>query len=132
MAKKIVKGVLVDVTRNVVEVKEITYDDVKSGYLDVYYKMLNCDTIDIVERRFKSDYLDIYIDDNGALYDFKIPSIITKDNGKIVEVIYGNAFICGHDGEGGTISLTNEQIKTVLSRVGYFGYFGQKVLIVSL
>ena len=37
--------------------------------------------------------------------------------GAIVEQIVGNVFIVSHDDEGETISLTDEQIKAVLSTV---------------
>lgn len=129
-----VKGVLVDVERNVIEVVEITYDDVKKNYLDVYYDLLNCELFDIVTRRFGKEYLDVYIDDEGALKEYNIPAIITKDDGKIVEVIYGNVFIASHDDEGNTISLTDAQIDAVMKRRAIItgGYFGQKVIVGGL
>lgn len=112
MAIKNVKGVVVDVVKNEIYVKEITYDDVKDDYLDEYYKVLNCDTFDIVNRRFGKYCLDVYCDDEGLLKEDKKVALVTYKGSQIVEIICGNVFIVGHK-EAETISLTDDEINEV-------------------
>lgn len=112
MAIKNVKGVVVDVVKNEIYVKEITYDDVKDDYLDEYCKVLNCDTFDIVNRRFGKYHLDVYCDDEGLLKENKKVALVTYKGSQIVEIICGNVFIVGHK-EAETISLTDDEINEV-------------------
>lgn len=113
--KEIIKGVLIDVTANKVEVKQIEYDTSNENYLDEYYKILNCSTFDIIQRKFGNYILDIYCDDEGALKE-NITSAVTTNNGEILEHIYGNIFIVSHD-DGNTISLNELEIKSVIRNI---------------
>ena len=133
MAIKNIKGVVVDVVKKQIYVKEITYDDVKSDYLNEYYKVLNCSCFGIVKRKIGKYALDIYHDDEGLLKDEKKPAIITFRLGKIVEVIYGNVFIVSHK-DSETISLTDEEIKEVFKccKVAFYGSEAHKVVVASV
>ena len=107
---KKIKGVLVSNG----EIKE--YELEVNNYKD-YYKILDCDTFDIVTRKFGDEWLDIYCDDEGLLKSGNKPSILTFCDGNLVEQIVGNAFITSHNDEGDTISLNDEQIKKVMDTV---------------
>jgi len=109
-----IKGILV--TPNEKGTKPRVYELEVNSYKD-YYPLLECSTFDIQTRKFKDKYLDIYCDDEGLFKQGNRTSIITKSNGKIVEQIVGNVFICSHNDEGETISLTDEEIEAVLSNV---------------
>ena len=112
---KKIKGVLV--TPNQKETKPRVYELKVNSYKD-YYPLLECDTFDIQERKFGDHWLDIYCDDEGLFKEDNKPAIVTLQPGKgVVETIVGNVFIVGHNDEGETISLTDEQIETVLSWV---------------
>lgn len=107
---KKIKGVLVSNG----EIKE--YELEVNSYKD-YYKILDCDTFDIVTRKFGDEWLDIYCDDEGLLKSGNKPSILTFCDGNVVEQIVGNAFITSHNDDGDAISLNDEQIKKVMDTV---------------
>jgi hypothetical protein len=90
------------------------YDLEVSSYRD-YYPLLECDTFDIQTRKFGDKWLDIYCDDEGRLKGENNPSILTYNStGHLVEEIVGNVFIVGHNEEGETISLNEEEINEVM------------------
>ena len=90
--------------------------------LDEYYKLLNCDTIDIVYRQFGNKVFSIIIDDEGRLKESPIVSIFRKPS--YIPDIVGSVLICGHvDLEGNLTSLSKEDQDIILSNViSYAGY----------
>lgn len=135
MKKKIV-GVLVDVNNNVVNVTRIEYDTNDNDYLDVYYKVLNCDTFDIVTRRIGSSHYSIYCDDEGLFKEDNKPSAITFDGARVVEVLVGNLFVCKHNDDGETISLTDKEMDEIFEYVHSLKFGGlnenRNVLLLGL
>lgn len=111
---KKIKGILI--TPNQKDTKPRVYELEVNSYED-YYPLLECDTFDIQSRKFNGKYLDIYCDDEGLLKENNNPSILTYNGNILVEKIVGNVFITNHNSEGDTISLTDEDIKLVLSTV---------------
>ena len=107
MENKRITGVLVDVIHNTIE--EITIIDT----LDNLYKILNCDTIDIIKRSINGKLYHVVCDDNALLKN-PIPRIgLVNPTGD--SKIYGNAFICGDvDCEGDLTSLNEDDIKSIL------------------
>lgn len=87
--------------------------EVEASNLDEYYKLLNCDTIDIVTRevfnfrRQEKRAFDIICDDNGLLKSDIIPSGIGKDGS--VQLV-GNLLICNFDKNGNEKSLTEDDV----------------------
>lgn len=113
-----IKGILI--TPNKENTKPRPYELEVNSYKD-YYPLLECDTFDIQTRNFNGKYLDIYCDDEGLFKEGNKTAIVTiNDKGKIVEQIVGTVFIVNHNDEGDTISLTDEEIKLVLSTVETF------------
>ena len=102
-----IKGLLIDVHDNKVEVLEI------EDTLDEYKRIIKCDWIDIVRVYIGNREYRVVLDDNGALYpDRKISAItpISRWN------LYGNLFIVLDNGE--TLkSLTEDDIKYLKRRV---------------
>ena len=78
-----------------------------------FYPMLDCECFEIVRRKFGRNYYDVYCDDEGLLLD-KDPAIYTFHEDMVCEVIVGNCFVCKHDEEGETISLTEDEVEEVL------------------
>ena len=120
------KMLLLDVQKQ--EVREVEANGLKD-----YYKLLNCDTIDITNRevynfkRQEKRTFDIICDDNGLLISDIIPSAVGKD-GKVKLV--GNLLICNVD-EGIEQSLPEEEIdflKDSIEKV-IFDRFILKVLV---
>lgn len=89
-----IKGILIDVVKGSFSILEI------EDTLKEYYRILNCNCIDIVTRCIgPSNLYKIICDDNGYLKSNYIPSAIRVDG--IVDLV-GNIFIvsdCVVDGE---------------------------------
>ena len=55
--------------------------------------------------------IDIYADDEGLLKaDPKISVVVLGENSEIENVLVGNIIFVGHDGDGNSQSLTEEQL----------------------
>lgn len=100
-----ITGVLVDVLKQ--EIKKVTIDNT----LEELYRILDCDSIDIVERTINGVNVRIVCDDCGFLKIKPIISIAFFPN----EVIVGNTFICDFDGVDDLCSLSEDNIKHVLN-----------------
>ena len=111
---KKIKGILI--TPNQKDTKPRVYELEVNSYKD-YYPLLECDTFDIQSRNFNGKYLDIYCDDEGLSKEDNQIAIVTMSEGKIVEQFVGNVFITNHNDEGDTISLTEDEIKSILSTI---------------
>ena len=110
-----IKGILI--TPNQEGTKPRVHELEYNSYKD-FYPLLECDTFEIPSRKFNGKQLDIYCDEEGRYKENK-PSIITKSDGRVVEIIWGNVFIVSHNDEGETISLTEEEIDAVLKTQGW-------------
>lgn len=88
----------------------VTIDD----DLDAYYKLLRCDTVEIVPRKIGRHIVNVICDESGLLIQDPIISAI-DGNGEIMFV--GNLFIAGlYDSEGNLTSLTDEEQKDILEK----------------
>ena len=103
-----IKGILVDVKSNIIDVCEI------ENSLESYYKILNCDLIDIVSMKIGNKNFDIICDDEGLMKEDITISAIYDD---FTPALVGNLFIVRHDGRGNERSLTNEDVLLVLGHV---------------
>ena len=94
-------GVLIDTEAR--EARILTIKD----ELDEFYKILNCETIDIVKRRVGRSEVNIICDDEGTFReDPKISAIGNLGNVMLV----GNLFVVGiEDNEGELTSLDNPE-----------------------
>lgn len=101
-----IKGILVDVSKRSISVLEI------EDTLEQYYKILNCNCIDIVPRRIGSILCRVICDDEGRLKENQIVSAINVDVN--IEFV-GNIFIVGYDVIGGELtSLEDEFIDYII------------------
>lgn len=68
--------------------------------------------------------IDIYADDEGLLKENpKVTMLILDDKHQNVErILVGNLVLAGHDGEGNTISLTDEQIDYIRNHLKVVEY----------
>ena len=112
MANKLLRGVLVDVENETASVVEIPDE------LEEFYKILNCDCIDIVVRsiggRFRKKF-NIVCDDEGL---FKNPQKISAIDNLGQPQLVGNLFITGGtDPDGNLMSLTDHDAAYVLAKV---------------
>lgn len=100
-----ITGVLVDVLNN--EIKKVTIDNT----IEELHRILNCKRIDIIARKIRGVKVRIVCDDCALFKRDATPSIIFFPN----EVIFGNSFICDFDGIDDLCSLSDDDIKQVLS-----------------
>ena len=103
-----IKGILVDVKSNIIEVCEI------EKKLESYYKILNCNLIDIVSMKIGNKNFDIICDDEGLMKEEITISSIYDD---FTPALVGNLFIVRHDGRGNERSLTSKDISMILENI---------------
>ena len=104
---KKITGVLVNVSEGTA--RKVTID----RSLESYYKALNCDCIDIVNRRLGGYRFDVICDDEALLKDNPLPSAIGPDG---QPMLFGNLFFCKPDGKGDLLSLSDLEADLILSR----------------
>lgn len=95
------------------------------GKLDELYRMLDCDTIDIVTREFEGRTVNIIVDDNGLLESAPIVSCAraTVHGGKLMLTpdLVGNLIITGlTDKEGDLMELPQSIAKTIMNERLFF------------
>jgi len=113
MLKRTIKGLLLDVINQTLQACLLETD------FDEYCKVLNCNSIYCVTRLINNKKYFIYCDDNGLLKPGRIPSFVTFKDDHIIEVIYGNIFICKTTNYGNLVSLTEKDIKEIIECKGY-------------
>ena len=104
---KKITGVLVNPADQVIEPATIE----KS--LEGYYKLLDCDCIDIVHRQIGGKYFGIICDDEALLKADPVPAAVDRQ-GRVV--LYNRLFIVSFDGVDDVRSLTDDEIQHVLAR----------------
>lgn len=91
-------GLLIDVKNNNVSVK-------MANSLKDYYRLIDCDVIDIVKRCIGGKYYNIICDDEGPLKENIIVSAIDTER---KPMLVGNLIVAGDtDDEGELLSLSN-------------------------
>lgn len=117
MKKKLVKGLFMDGCSG--EYKEVECENSCDGF----YKLLDCDYIDIQERKIGNNYYDIIFDDESRLknmdeIDF---GVVTLDgSGRVCETILGKVLITKSNIDGETISLDPENLVEIIENIHEF------------
>lgn len=126
----IIKGILITPNKKGTEPKIYNFE--YDNYQD-FYTLLDCDIFGIQNRNFNGINADFYCDAEALLKDNNNnqPSIITMKGKDVVEVIVGSVFICKHDEEGETISLTDEECEKILATVKTVGLVDKKTVLVA-
>ena len=80
--------------------------------LAVFYDLIGCSCITVVERKIGEHYYDIVADDEGLFADNpKWSALDGTGRGALV----GNLIVVKHDGEGNFQGLTDAEVREVLS-----------------
>lgn len=109
---EMIKGVLFDVAKGTVEVKEIE----KSR--ESFYKVINCRLIDIAFRTIGGKEFDIICDDEALLTRNPTPSAVNA-NKQIV--LFGNLFVVRTNERGDDVtSLSDAEIEHVMRNQAQF------------
>lgn len=97
--------------------------------LEWYYKNLDCQCIDIVERQIDGVYYDFIVDDEGLLKEDFLPSCCDA-NGQTQLV--NKVLICRHDGDGNEVGLTEEEARRIIEKhTAYAQYNGQTIHLIA-
>ncbi len=98
---KKLRGILVDTRKGIspVKIEYNTYHDIT--------ELLGCTWITCVTRNIGGINVDVYCDEEALLKPAREPAIITrsKTEHNIIEVLFGNCFICLHNKKGEVKSL---------------------------
>ena len=81
--------------------------------LETFYKLIKCDTIDIVRRKIGGKEYHIICDDEGLFDQPAIPSLINHNYG--VDLV-GNLIICNCDEQGELQSLTDVEAERIINQ----------------
>ena len=102
------KTILLNVYKNEVSVIDIQPE------LDEYYKNLECDLIDIVQRKIGGKWFDVMCDDEGLFNESQKISAITNMGEPI---FVGNLMFFRNDGEGNLIGLEDEDVQHIKDHI---------------
>ena len=92
--------------------------------LDVFYELIGCRCIDIVQRKIGHKYFDVICDDEGALKDDPVVSAVDT---QFRHMLVGNLIISKSDGEGNLIDLSEEDIKQILRHTKTYFTLGNEM-----
>lgn len=99
---------------SIFEEKEIknTLEDLQEivgGYIEIPF----------LSRDFNENEIDIIINEEGKFIEGLEPEIAVIDGAtqRIIDIIYGNCVFAGHDHEGNTIELNEEQKQIVKNKL---------------
>ena len=103
-------GILVDTNKGITPVK-FDYND----YHDIN-EQLRCQWSTCISRNIGGMNVDIWCDEEALLKPAREPAILTrnKETRKIIEVLYGNCFICLHNKKGEVKSLPYHDYDKIL------------------
>lgn len=103
------RGFLIDVVKGTAQVVECEND------LHAWYKLLNCDIVEMPERQIKGKYYTFICDEEGLLKNNPIVSAINEN---MEPMLYGNLLIFNIDSENCDIAdLTDEDIEVIKSNI---------------
>lgn len=88
--------------------------------LSEFQRILGCPTIDIQSRTVNGKDYDFVCDDNALTNKVSIITVESKSNSD--KNLIGNIIICNHDGQGNEASLSDDDVKMLLSNVGEFSF----------
>ena len=97
------------------QTRTVEVDD--TDHLTEYYKLLNCEIVDITSRKIGGKYFDIVADDEGLMKENPIVSALDTEG---QPALVGNLLFCNYDPETGEeVSLTDEDIQLLRDNVRF-------------
>ena len=94
--------------------------------LDTYYKLLDCDTIEPVCRKYDGEWFTVVCDEEGRLKG-KTPSLIYKDG--YIDFVGNLLFLGPLDGENWK-NITDKQVETIKKSICLCEQWGKEFLAV--
>lgn len=83
--------------------------EIVGGYIEIPF----------LSEVFYNNGIDIIINEEGKLIEGMNAeiAIVNEEQGKILDIVYGNCIFASHDEEGNTIGLNEEQTKIVMEEL---------------
>ena len=85
-----------------------------AGGLDCWYRLIGCDTIDIVTRKVGGRKFDIICDDCGLMSEHPIISAV---DAQYEPMLVGSLVFAHHDAEGNTTGLVDGDVEAISGAV---------------
>lgn len=96
---------------------EVKIDTIKDD-LNVFYKIIKCNYIDIVKRKIGKKYYNIICDDEGLLFH-KAITLYEKND---IEALVGNLIITGKETDDGELTgLTDDEVDDLIKHFSHKG-----------
>lgn len=97
-----------------VNTQEVKVVDVESD-IHAWYKLLNCDLVEMPEYQIEGKYFTFICDEEGLLKNNPVISAVDSDNRPM---LVGNVLICNSNYENGdVVDLTDEDINLIQRHV---------------
>lgn len=116
--RRIIQGILVDVTRTGVARVECFEDE-----LHTIYNLLDVEYIDVATRSVGGKVYDFIVDDEGLLKSPCIPSVFGKDERPM---LVGNVLIVNSNEMGEFTSLTEEDVENLEQHLGRITFYDEE------
>ena len=101
-------------------VLDVEHDELREAQchnIDDFYRELNAEPFDIARRFIGGKPYDIFVDDMGLLREpDNIVVSAVDSNGS--PMLVGNLIFTNHDGQGNTVSLTDEDMSHITGCIG--------------
>lgn len=107
-----IEGILIDTRKILTEATIATVDS--ENFINDLYAKLSCETVDVATRYINGKKVDIWCDDEG-LFKENRTALYTISDGKVVEQMVGNLFICSSNQDGESCSLDDKEKAAVMS-----------------
>ena len=88
--------------------------------LHAFYEKLQCDLIELPQRKIGDKYFTIMCDEEGAIKMDPICSAVDNEEDQN-PMLFGSLMFFNDDGEGDLTSLTDEDIGIIMSHIKDFG-----------
>ena len=121
------KGVLIDTKKGI---SKITLE---APDVSKIQELLGCKYVSCTRRVIKGERFSVYYDAEFMQSEKLEPAIITraKETRRLMEVMYGNCFICKDDKKQNPETLTYKEMNIVLSSVGTITQDGKTYKVVQ-
>ena len=101
-------------------VLDVEHDELREAQchnIDDFYRELNAEPLDIARRFIADKPYDIFVDDMGLLRE-PDSIVVSAIDGKGSPMLVGNLIFANHDGQGNTVSLTDQDIEHIKGCIG--------------
>lgn len=92
--------------------------------LDVFYELIGCRCVDIVERRIGHKYFSVICDDEGL---FKDDVLVSAVDVQFHPMLVGNLIVANSDDEGNLTDLSDEDIKQIVRHTKTYFTLSHKI-----